>query len=51
LLRGFPAAAVACAFYFPLPGSLCTFGGPSLIADAEPAAAAEPGLWSFVIIQ
>jgi hypothetical protein len=30
---------------------LWTFGGPSLIAEAESAAAAEPGPWSFVIIQ
>jgi len=28
------------------PGSLCTFGGPSLSADGECDAAAEPGPWN-----
>ena len=44
-------STAASRFAALFPGSLCTFGGPSLSADGESDAAAEPGPWNFVIIQ
>lgn len=38
-----------CFVFFP--GSLCTFGAPSLKAEAESAGAVSPGPWNLVIIQ
>jgi hypothetical protein len=44
-------STAASRFAALFPGSLCTFGGPSLSAVAESDAAAYPGPWNFVIIQ